>query len=221
MKVCRSISFRLAVAIYAATGIGVNATSAAPFSQFVVLGDSLSDIGNMADATFDLFPGDYYFGDRFSNGPVFVEALSTGWLSAHRWAARRAGITSPTAGRKHRAPAANGAFHSRHRRAGRPVSRDSQLSIRPHCSSSSPAQTTWSAGRPTSMFPSTVWPKTLAGSSPPECGTFSCRTCRCWDTRRDSTATPTTLATYNSRTQQFNTALAAMLDNLETPILPR
>ena len=27
---------------------------------------------------------------------------------------------------------------------------------------------------------------------------------------------PTTLATYNQRTTQFNTALAAMLDNLET-----
>src|SRR5687768_11891064 len=78
MKMCRSIPFRLAVAICAATGIGMNTTSAAPFSQMVVFGDSLSDIGNTADATFDLFPGDYYFDDRFSNGPVFIEALSTG-----------------------------------------------------------------------------------------------------------------------------------------------
>ena len=51
---------------------------AGPFSQLVVFGDSLSDIGNIADATLGIYPGRYYFDDRFSNGPVFVEALSEG-----------------------------------------------------------------------------------------------------------------------------------------------
>jgi phospholipase/lecithinase/hemolysin len=48
------------------------------FSQLVVFGDSLSDVGNIAAASFDLYPGRYYYSDRFSNGPVFVEALSEG-----------------------------------------------------------------------------------------------------------------------------------------------
>jgi phospholipase/lecithinase/hemolysin len=44
----------------------------------IIFGDSLSDVGNTAQGTFDLYPGRYYYHDRFSNGPVFVEALSTG-----------------------------------------------------------------------------------------------------------------------------------------------
>ena len=78
MKMCGAIPFRCALAACAIVGIWFSAAAAAPFSQLVVFGDSLSDIGNTADATFDLFPGDYYYDDRFSNGPVFVEALSTG-----------------------------------------------------------------------------------------------------------------------------------------------
>ncbi len=78
MKICGAIPFRCALAACAIVGIWFSATAAAPFSQLVVFGDSLSDIGNTADATFDIFPGDYYYDDRFSNGPVFVEALSTG-----------------------------------------------------------------------------------------------------------------------------------------------
>ena len=49
-----------------------------PFSQLVVFGDSLSDVGNIAAASSDIFPGRYYYNDRFSNGLVFVEALSDG-----------------------------------------------------------------------------------------------------------------------------------------------
>jgi phospholipase/lecithinase/hemolysin len=49
-----------------------------PYSGLVVFGDSLSDIGNLADATFGLYPGPHYFDDRFSNGPVFVEAMAAG-----------------------------------------------------------------------------------------------------------------------------------------------
>ena len=80
MKMCGQFRFALRVAVVCRNrGIWFDAASRrAPFSQLVVFGDSLSDIGNTADATFDLFPGDYYYDDRFSNGPVFVEALSTG-----------------------------------------------------------------------------------------------------------------------------------------------
>ncbi|MEX2171903.1 MAG: SGNH/GDSL hydrolase family protein [Pirellulales bacterium] len=49
---------------------------AGPFSGLYVFGDSLSDVGNLTDATFGLFPGPTYFNGRVSNGPVFVEHLS-------------------------------------------------------------------------------------------------------------------------------------------------
>lgn len=52
--------------------------AAGPFSDLVVFGDSLSDVGNIAASSFDIYPGPYYYSDRFSNGPVWVEALSTG-----------------------------------------------------------------------------------------------------------------------------------------------
>jgi thermolabile hemolysin len=78
MNWCGAIRFRFALAACAMVGIWFSAASAAPFSQLVVFGDSLSDVGNTADATFDVYPGAYYYADRFSNGPVFVEALSTG-----------------------------------------------------------------------------------------------------------------------------------------------
>jgi phospholipase/lecithinase/hemolysin len=56
----------------------VNTAAAGPFSQLVVFGDSLADVGNIAASSLDIFPGRYYHDDRFSNGPVFVEALSVG-----------------------------------------------------------------------------------------------------------------------------------------------
>ena len=59
-----------------ACGLCVASAAAGSFSSLVVFGDSLSDVGNIAQATFDAYPGPYYFNDRFSNGPVWVEALS-------------------------------------------------------------------------------------------------------------------------------------------------
>jgi len=55
----------------------VTAASAEPFSQLVFFGDSLSDVGNLQDAV-SIYPGPYYYDGRFSNGPVFPEALSAG-----------------------------------------------------------------------------------------------------------------------------------------------
>jgi phospholipase/lecithinase/hemolysin len=44
----------------------------------IVFGDSLSDVGNISSATFSSTPGSYYWNGRFSNGPVYAEALATG-----------------------------------------------------------------------------------------------------------------------------------------------
>ncbi len=51
--------------------------AAGPFSQLVIFGDSLSDVGNL-EAAINLYPGPYYYDGRFSNGPVYAEALSAG-----------------------------------------------------------------------------------------------------------------------------------------------
>lgn len=47
-------------------------------SRLVVFGDSLSDMGNIDDATLGVVPGRTYFDGRFSNGPAWVEWLATG-----------------------------------------------------------------------------------------------------------------------------------------------
>ena len=61
-----------------AMGMLVVAAEAGPFSSLVIFGDSLSDVGNTTSATFGLYPGQYYFNGRFSNGPVYTEVLATG-----------------------------------------------------------------------------------------------------------------------------------------------
>jgi thermolabile hemolysin len=55
-------------------------------SRLIVFGDSLSDMGNVEDATFGIVPGGSYYNGRFSNGPIWVELLAsdlgTGALAA-------------------------------------------------------------------------------------------------------------------------------------------
>ncbi|WP_125932058.1 SGNH/GDSL hydrolase family protein [Thiosocius teredinicola] len=74
----------------AALWLGLSATAFAGvfhnYSSFVVLGDSLSDMGNLQDLTEQLtalglppgrpIPGDDYYEGRFSNGPVYVDYLA-------------------------------------------------------------------------------------------------------------------------------------------------
>lgn len=55
-----------------------NAAWAGPFTDIVVFGDSLSDVGNTNASTFGLQPGSNYFEGRFSNGPVYAERLAAG-----------------------------------------------------------------------------------------------------------------------------------------------
>ncbi len=58
-------------------GWGVAAAVALTPSRVVVFGDSLSDIGNIDDATLGVVPGRTYYNGRFSNGPAWVERLAS------------------------------------------------------------------------------------------------------------------------------------------------
>jgi phospholipase/lecithinase/hemolysin len=62
-------------------------------SRLFVFGDSLSDIGNIDDATFGIVPGSTYYDGRFSNGPTWVERLA-GDLDLGPLAPSRAGGTN-------------------------------------------------------------------------------------------------------------------------------
>lgn len=53
-------------------------TPAGPYTNLVVFGDSLSDVGNTAASTFGIQPGSNYYQGRFSNGSTYAERLSTG-----------------------------------------------------------------------------------------------------------------------------------------------
>ena len=55
-----------------------SAAAAGPFTDLVVFGDSLSDVGNISQATGGFSPGQNYWNGRFSNGPVYAETLATG-----------------------------------------------------------------------------------------------------------------------------------------------
>lgn len=69
------IAHLLALAV--AGGVGAAAVArAASFAQLISFGDSLSDTGNVSNATLGFSPGSNYFNGRFSNGPLWVEALA-------------------------------------------------------------------------------------------------------------------------------------------------
>src|SRR5438045_2065282 len=67
---------------------------AGPFNNLVVFGDSLSDVGNIAQALFINTPGPYYWNGRFSNGPVYAESLATGLGFTPRYNTSQSTITS-------------------------------------------------------------------------------------------------------------------------------
>lgn len=70
------VACRLAM-VLGVTCFGVAAAAGAAPTSVIVFGDSLSDMGNVADASFGIIPGSAYYGDRFANGPVWVERLSS------------------------------------------------------------------------------------------------------------------------------------------------
>ena len=49
---------------------------ALPYSELIVFGDSLSDVGNVNQSTLGTTPAPAYFNGRFSNGPVYSEQLA-------------------------------------------------------------------------------------------------------------------------------------------------
>ena len=53
------------------------AASASAFSQLYIFGDSLSDVGNLSQTTFNLIPPPPYAPGRLSNGPLWVDYLAT------------------------------------------------------------------------------------------------------------------------------------------------
>jgi phospholipase/lecithinase/hemolysin len=53
-------------------------TKAGPYTDLVVFGDSLSDVGNTNFWTLGAAPGSNYYQGRFSNGPTYAERLSEG-----------------------------------------------------------------------------------------------------------------------------------------------
>src|SRR5215470_1187686 len=73
--------FSLAITLIVA-GTVADRTLAGPFINLAVFGDSLSDIGNVSQATPFLTqpktPGPYYWNGRFSNGPIYAETLAAG-----------------------------------------------------------------------------------------------------------------------------------------------
>ena len=70
------------------------------FSQLYVFGDSMSDIGNLFAATSGQVPAPPFFEGRFSNGPLYVEALAEGLGLAPLQAASLGGTDFAWAGAK-------------------------------------------------------------------------------------------------------------------------
>lgn len=67
---------RLSLLAFAAASVCAGAASAQTYSRAVVFGDSLSDNGNLYNATAKTTPpSPPYFQGRYSNGPVWVELL--------------------------------------------------------------------------------------------------------------------------------------------------
>src|SRR5947208_1472956 len=77
LRVTRLLFFWGAALLISAPAL-TNPAAAGPFSNLVMFGDSLSDIGNIAQAPLINTPGPYYWNGRFSNGPVYAETLATG-----------------------------------------------------------------------------------------------------------------------------------------------
>ncbi|MEO8225715.1 MAG: SGNH/GDSL hydrolase family protein, partial [Gammaproteobacteria bacterium] len=66
-----------AVSFIGALFVALVSVQASAYSAMYVFGDSLSDTGNIAFNTGGIVPGAPYATGRFSNGPVWVETLST------------------------------------------------------------------------------------------------------------------------------------------------
>jgi phospholipase/lecithinase/hemolysin len=79
-RIFRRFRQSICAALAASATLNLVATGvwAGPYSNLVIFGDSLSDVGNIAAATGGIYPGPYYYQKRFSNGPVYADALASG-----------------------------------------------------------------------------------------------------------------------------------------------
>jgi len=59
-------------------GFGVNLSAQAAYSDVYFFGDSLTDTGNMYTTTFGLVPAPPYYNGGYSDGPIWVDYLSSG-----------------------------------------------------------------------------------------------------------------------------------------------
>jgi phospholipase/lecithinase/hemolysin len=53
--------------------VGAVSALAGPYSELIVFGDSLSDVGNVKQSSLGLFPVNTYYHGRFSNGLVYID----------------------------------------------------------------------------------------------------------------------------------------------------
>jgi phospholipase/lecithinase/hemolysin len=63
-------------AVIVALAVPARAVWGQSFAQMVVFGDSLSDTGNVSNATFGISPGSNYFNGRYSNGVLWHEVMA-------------------------------------------------------------------------------------------------------------------------------------------------
>jgi phospholipase/lecithinase/hemolysin len=206
---------RLSVLLVVEAVFGCTA-AAGPFNNLVVFGDSLSDIGNIAQAPFINTPGPYYWNGRFSNGPVYAESLATGLgLSTFVRSTASGGSDFAYGGAKTTGTSfPNNLFvqdvdDQVGQYLGSPAANASTLyTIFAGANDLLDGQTNMST--PVNSLQSSINRLITAGArnflvfNLPPLG----------NTPRFN-ASQTTLTQYNTRSQQFNTALASMLDRLQ------
>lgn len=84
----------IVIVLLVMSGVGPARAQGPTFSRIVVVGDSLSDNGNLYAVAGALFPP-YYWNGRISNGPVMVEYLAQSMgipLADFAWAAATTGL---------------------------------------------------------------------------------------------------------------------------------
>lgn len=86
---------RYLASLFLALGLAASGAASAQFSQIIVFGDSLSDVGNTFSVTGS--PPPPYFGGRFTNGLVWAEVAADAWdipLTNYAYGGALTGITN-------------------------------------------------------------------------------------------------------------------------------
>ena len=72
------VQHHVVVSLAGIASLALVGTVHAEIDNLVIFGDSLSDVGNISNATLGAVPGPFYFDGRISNGPVYTETLNAG-----------------------------------------------------------------------------------------------------------------------------------------------